>query len=156
MRRTSLIFSILMFFLSSVTHATEAPIMLIGFQGEKTPFSSLKGQWVFINYWASWCGPCVDEIAELNRFYQDQKGHVALYAVNFEAVSPAKQVRLMNKFRIKYPGLAKDPGPELGLEYPRGVPVTFVFDPSGKLVDTLYGGQTKASLASVIRPHQRA
>lgn len=149
MRRFVLFFLILT---SGMTYASS--LVLTDIHGESTSFDSLRGKWVFINYWAGWCQPCVDEISELNRFYQEKKTRVALYAVNFDGLPVPEQIRLMDKLGIRYPALTRDPGPELGLGYIRGVPVTFVFDPKGRMVDTLYGGQTLASLNQVIKDHQ--
>lgn len=125
--------------------------MLEDMKGHKIAFSELKGKWVFINYWASWCRPCLAEIPELNRFYEENKqDHVAVFAVNYDAVSLAKQEQLIKAFHINYPSLKKDPASELTLGDIRGVPVTFVFDPQGQLYDALYGQQTSASLHQII------
>ena len=103
-----------------------------------------------INYWASWCQPCVDEIRELNKFYQAHKETVALYAVNFDALPVQDQLQLIKMLDIRYPSLMENPADQLGLEQVRGVPATFVFDPQGNLHDTLYGGQTRISLSQAI------
>jgi thiol-disulfide isomerase/thioredoxin len=139
-----------------IVSASASPVVLTDIHGVKTPFSALRGQWVFINYWASWCQPCLEEISELNQFYQQKNQHIAMYAVNFDALPISQQLGLINKYHIRYPSLAKDPGPELGLGDIRGVPVTFVFDPQGNLADTLWGGQTQASLTKVLTTHQRS
>ncbi|MGQ3890826.1 TlpA disulfide reductase family protein [Legionella sp. CNM-4043-24] len=146
MRRFIFLLLILTFGLS---HASSA--ILTRLDGQNTSFASLRGQWVFINYWASWCQPCLDEIGQLNQFYQQQKGKAALYAVNFDGLPIAEQKSLMSKVGIQYPALSRDPGPDLGLGYIRGVPVTFVFNPKGELADTLYGGQTLASLNQAMK-----
>ncbi|MFA5960803.1 MAG: TlpA disulfide reductase family protein [Tatlockia sp.] len=122
------------------------PVILKDLTGNAIPFDSLKGKWVFINYWASWCQPCLDEIAELNRFYQKRKDKVALFAVNYDALPLARQLALIEKYHIRYPSLQADPGKALQLGDIRGVPATFVFNPQGILTDTLYGGQTLQSL----------
>nr|WP_226905543.1 TlpA disulfide reductase family protein [Legionella antarctica] len=119
--------------------------------GQITPFSSLKGKWVFINYWAGWCQTCVDEIPEFNRFYQShKKKQVALFAVNFDALSLREQKNLIKRHKINYPNLLKDPSNDLHLGDITGVPVTFIFNPKGQLVKTLYGGQTAETLEQVL------
>ena len=128
-----------------------AETVLHGLHGEKTPFSSLAGKWVFINYWASWCGPCVDEIPQLNRFYEQNKDkNFAMFAVNYDALPVAQQELLIDQLNIHYPALKQDPAKPLNLGDINGVPVTFVFNPQGILVDTLYGGQTVRSLNKVL------
>ncbi len=137
---------ICLFFVSCVN----AEAILQGIDGKKIPFSSLNGQWVLINYWASWCQPCLDEIPELNRFYKQTKANnVALFAVNYDALPVNKQKALINAFDIRYPTL-KDPATPLQLGDIKGVPVTFVFNPQGQLTNTLYGAQTVQSLNKAI------
>ena len=134
------------FFLMSA----HADAILTNTAGQKIPFSSFKGKWVLINYWASWCQPCVDEITELNAFYKQHKDKVVLYAVNFDGVSLEEQLYLIQRHGIQYPSLAKNPSKQLGLGGIRGVPATFVFNPEGGLQDTLYGGQTQRSLKKAL------
>lgn len=120
-------------------------------QGNEIALSSLKGKWVYINYWASWCPTCLDEIPEFNRFYKaNKKQEFALYAVNFDGLSEAKQNALSRRFKISYPSLLRDPSDALHLGDIRGIPVTFVINPQGELVKTLYGGQTAKSLQEVM------
>jgi thiol-disulfide isomerase/thioredoxin len=120
-------------------------------QGQNIPFSQLKGKWVFINYWASWCPGCLEEIPEFNLFYEHhKKDPVALFAVNFEGLPVAYQKSLIRRFNIHYPSLIQDPSDELHLGDIPGIPVTFVFNPKGELVKTLYGSQTAKTLNEVI------
>lgn len=114
--------------------------------GHKIPFSALQGKWVLINYWASWCEPCLAEIPELNRFYEENKHkNVVLFAVNYEGLSPATQKKLIREVGIRYPSL-NDPAEVLQLGDIRGVPVTFIFNPEGQLARALYGGQSARGL----------
>lgn len=145
MTRKSL-FAALIFFLCTPIYAAE----LIDIDGNKIPFSSLRGKWVLINYWASWCQPCLNEIRELNRFYERHKKNVALFAVNYDALPLTAQRELINKLRLHYPSLSVDPAAALSLEQLRGVPATFIFNPQGQLSTTLYGGQTLRTLTAAI------
>ncbi len=124
------------------SYALSSKVTLQAIDGQNIPFDSLKGKWVLINYWASWCQPCLDEVSELNRFYKDKKDKVALFAVNYDLLPLPNQLALIRKYNINYPSLSQDPGPALELGDIRGVPATFVFNPEGKLSTVLYGGQT--------------
>lgn len=128
-----------------------AGTMLHDMTGQKISFFDLQGKWVLINYWASWCQPCIDEIPELNNFYEKNKeNNVALFAVNYDALPLRMQQQLIKQFDIHYPSLKRDPANALQLGDIRGVPVTFVFNPQGQLSNTLYGGQTVESLKEVL------
>jgi thiol-disulfide isomerase/thioredoxin len=130
---------------------SQAETSLTPISGENITFSSLKGKWVLINYWADWCHTCVQEIPELNQFFRDNKNkNVALFGFNFDELPISTQQQLVKKHRILFPNLAKNPAKELALGDIPGVPVTFVFNPAGKLVNTLYGGQSAADLELAI------
>lgn len=136
------------FFLTSFVNAE---IILQDLQGKNIAFSSLSGKWVFINYWASWCQLCIDEIPELNNFYAQHKtANVALFAVNYDMLPIDEQQKLIKTFNIRYPALNKDSAEGLNLGDIQGVPATFIFNPQGKLVNTLYGRQTATSLEKFI------
>ncbi|KTC91503.1 TlpA family protein disulfide reductase [Fluoribacter dumoffii] len=135
------------FVLMSLAPLSQADVLLKDTLGNTIPFSSLKGKWVLINYWAGWCKTCIDEIPELNRFYEKhEKDPVVLFAVNYDGLPLHKQKKLIQKFNIRYPSLATDPAFALGLGDIIGVPVTFVINPQGELANTLYGGQDLKTL----------
>ena len=120
--------------------------------GTELPISHFKGQWVVINYWASWCAPCQHEIPELNKFYLEHKKiNTVLFAVNYDGVTLNEQRSLASQFKLLYPSLGQDPSAYLGFGDIRGIPATFVINPEGKLVKTLYGEQTAKSLAKVVQ-----
>src|SRR3989338_7882721 len=112
--------------------------------GKSFAMSSLQGKWVFINFWASWCQPCRDEIPELNEFYQahSKQGKVALFGVNFDSLPIGRQQLLIKELDIRYPALQNNTAHNLRLGHIGGVPVTFVYNPQGELAQTLYGPQT--------------
>ena len=109
------------------------------------------GRWLVINYWAAWCSHCRDEIAEFNVFYQSHHSQVLVYAVNFDHL-PLNKLRMeASRMGIEYPMLVEDPAETLHLEAITSLPVTFVFDQSGKLRHVLHGPQTVNSLNAAIK-----
>lgn len=149
MRRINFIFSLFVFLLTA-SSGYSSNVILKDIHGQKIPFDSLKGKWVLINYWASWCQPCIEEIAELNRFYKNSNDRVALFAVNYDSVPLSHQISLIRKYKISYPSLQHNPARELKLGDIRGVPATFVFNPEGKFQGALWGSQTLKSLNKAI------
>jgi len=119
--------------------------------GENLAFSSLKGKWVYINYWANWCQPCLEEISAFNQFYEENKTkNIAVFGVNYDGVSIQEQMALIKQANLHYPSLTTDPAAALALGDIRAVPVTFIFNPEGKLHDVRYGKQTMKSLSDVL------
>ncbi|MCR8923944.1 TlpA family protein disulfide reductase [Dasania sp. GY-MA-18] len=116
-----------------------------------TDFSAYQGQWLFINYWASWCKPCIEEIPELNHFAQQQAGKAQVFAVNFDGLQGAALQQQAQKFAINYHVLEQDPAPSLNHAIPIALPTTYVYNPQGKLHKTLLGPQTIASLQAAMQ-----
>jgi thiol-disulfide isomerase/thioredoxin len=134
-------------------HATvHAEILLHDINGQTVPWSSLRGKWVFIHYWASWCHPCLEEIAALNHFYHANKKNIALFAVNYDALPKKALASQLREADIQFPSLTNESEHALQLGEISVVPVTFIFNPEGKLTNTLYGGQTSSSLNAIIHP----
>jgi thiol-disulfide isomerase/thioredoxin len=134
------------------TTLSRADVVLQDTHGKNTTFSALKGKWVLINYWAGWCTTCVEEIPEFNQFYQQhKKDSVVLFGVNFDSLPPFEQKNLITRLNIHYPNLLADPANDLRLGDITGVPVTFIFNPNGELVKTLFGGQTAKTLEEAIK-----
>lgn len=112
--------------------------------GQSLEWSELRGQWVFINYWAVWCKPCIEEIPELNEAAAEGFGTVL--GVNFDRPALALLQQQVNKLAIKFPVMQSDPAAELGFSRPQVLPTTVVFDPQGRYRGELLGPQTVASL----------
>lgn len=142
-------FAIFLGFLSPIYSAE--PVVLTELNGQQILFSSLKGKWIFINYWASWCDACLDEIPALNRFYQRKKSDIVLFGVNYDNLPANEQIELIKQYDIRYPSLQQDPASLLQLGDIRAIPTTFVFNPKGELANVLYGGQTFSSLSRVLQ-----
>lgn len=108
-----------------------------------------RGEWVLINYWAEWCAPCIKEIPELNAIGQ-RYNDVAVLGVNFDGAAGEELRQQIDKLGVAFPTLDSDPAEAMGLSRPQVLPTTLVVDPEGKLVGTLVGPQTIASLAAAM------
>jgi cytochrome c biogenesis protein CcmG, thiol:disulfide interchange protein DsbE len=109
--------------------------------------SSLRGRWVFVNFFASWCPPCQQEEPDLVAFaYQHRKaGDAALVSVVYsDTVSNARA--FLAQAGATWPAVV-DPGGQIALDYGvRDPPETFLISPGGVVLVHLDGAVTDAGL----------
>jgi thiol-disulfide isomerase/thioredoxin len=117
-------------------------------RGDKLQLDELRGQWVLINYWATWCKPCIQEIPELNALAQQYPG-VTVLGVNFDGSRGQELAQQVGELGIEFAILEQDPAATLGIKRPSVLPTTLVLGPDGELRGTLVGPQTLESLALV-------
>jgi len=112
-------------------------------------YSDIQGKWQVINYWATWCAPCIREIPELISL-NESNDNVVVFGVNFDAPEGEEVARQIEKMGITFPIYQGDPGAHLGIEMPEVLPTTVLIDPEGKIAEVLVGPQTEASLLSAM------
>ncbi|WP_130470632.1 TlpA family protein disulfide reductase [Candidatus Magnetaquicoccus inordinatus] len=120
--------------------------------GKKLRLADLRGQVVVVNFWATWCPPCLEEIPELNQFHEQNAGKGAMVVgVTYMDPSTPEQLRsFLAKEEVRYPVIYGDSvklnqlAKELGGVF--GLPVSKLLDRQGKVVATKMGGVTAAAL----------
>ncbi len=100
---------------------------------------------LFVNYWATWCGPCREEIPELNKFALEHKDAVTVVAINFDGSSGDQLQQEIEEMGITFASTDLQAGEELQLTKPQVLPTTYVLQ-NGKLINTLHGPQTLQDL----------
>ncbi|MBC6906481.1 TlpA family protein disulfide reductase [Saccharophagus sp. K07] len=107
---------------------------LTALDGSKVKLSDLKGQVVMLNFWASWCGPCRQEMPLLNDIYASyKKAGFVLLGINVdEIVDDAKD--FMNKTPVNFPVLLDSDGKVAGLYKNQAMPSSYFIDRKGNLV----------------------
>ena len=124
------------------------------FDGTKGSIADLEGKWVVINYWADWCPPCIKELPELSKFYQENKNEVVVWAFNFDQLEGEELEEQIARFKVNVPVLMTNPGEVFGWDSPEGLPATYILDPKGVLRESLVGPQTQESLEKLIKKLQ--
>ncbi|MBT7334546.1 MAG: TlpA family protein disulfide reductase [Gammaproteobacteria bacterium] len=121
--------------------------------GTAVPLSQWEGRWLVINYWAEWCGPCRDEIPELNELHAERAatGMVVL-GVNYDGLVQPKLGEVIGRMDIKFPTLLKDPEPTYGYGRPEQLPVTVLINPAREVHRVLIGPQTASALLAAAAP----
>ena len=125
--------------------------------GKAVQLKKLRGKWVVVNYWASWCGGCIQEIPELNHFYKDhQNDDVVFLGVNFDQLPPEVLRDAIARTAITFPVLIGDPNPVWRLGEVDVLPTTFIINPKGRVVKQIVGPNTEASLQNELQALQAA
>jgi len=98
--------------------------------GRQVSLSDLRGKPVMINFWATWCGPCVVEMPNIQEYYERYSGQFEVLAVNADE-SREEVESFGKKMNLTFP-LLLDPGNQVNSLYRlRGYPTTFLVDAEG-------------------------
>ena len=128
-------------------------------EGKPMTLSDHHGKWVVINFWASWCSPCVKELPDFDSLAQE-KPEVQFIGVNFEETAAEDTRSFLASLKVsafphvKYDGdgipldfFIDREGKQLSL---KGLPSTFFVDPKGEMRKLHLGPIEKAELAQTI------
>ena len=108
-----------------------------------------RNEWLVVNYWASWCKPCIKEIPELNKLHQSRKD-ITVVGVNYDGMSGEELAIESSKLGINFPNLSSDPSSALETSRPIVLPTTMLVDKNLKLREKLIGPQTLESISVAI------
>jgi len=131
--------------------AEPAEFTLSDVQGVEHKLSDYRGKWVVVNYWATWCPPCLTEIPELVDFHEARKDKDAVVlGVNFEDISLSALKQFSEEYFMNFPVLRSKPGPSSALGPIPGLPTTYLVSPEGEVVARQVGPVTAELIADFI------
>jgi thiol-disulfide isomerase/thioredoxin len=155
-KKTKLVFFLLIICFNIAVHATDINppfgirhyeigqaqnFELSDIDGEKFQLDSTRGTWVFLHFWASWCGPCRDEMPTLqllaNTFSDDTLKIVMINTAEDEDTI----FTFLSAINVEINSLMDMDGQVTEVWKPRGLPTTFLIDPTGKVRYQAIGGR---------------
>jgi DsbE subfamily thiol:disulfide oxidoreductase len=126
--------------LQEVKERMPAPdFTLLNPDGKKVSLKDFRGKVVFLNFWATWCGPCREEMPAMQRLYQEFRGRgFEIIGVNVKDRRP-DALAFVKQLQVTYPILF-DPQGEAGVLYGAfGMPLTYLIDRNGIVIARLLG-----------------
>lgn len=120
------------------------------FDGQDFDLAAHRGKWVVVNFWATWCNPCLKEIPDLDAMDKARED-VTVIGLAYEEIERADMEAFLKDHPMSYPiALIDVYEPPADFDTPRGLPMTYLIAPDGKVVARHLGPVTSQQLSSEI------
>ncbi|MFC3552061.1 TlpA family protein disulfide reductase [Lysobacter cavernae] len=118
--------------------------------GGQYDLAAHRGKWVVVNFWATWCKPCLKEMPELSAL-DAMRDHVEVLGLAYEEIDTAAMQAFLKKHPVVYPIAIVDTyDPPKAFDTPRGLPMTYLIGPDGSIVDRFLGPVTAHDIEAAI------
>lgn len=118
--------------------------------GKTHTLSGYKGKWVLVNYWATWCPPCLEEIPDLIALHGDKKNNLVVIGVAMDYRNAKQVIDFADGLLVDYPIVLGTPRIVRQIGPVQGLPTTYLYNPEGKMVAQQVGLITRAAVENYI------
>jgi len=130
--------------------AKKPELKLATLDGQTFDLSAQNGKWVIVNFWATWCSPCIKEMPDISKLVESRPDVTAIgLAFGDEEVVDVQS--FLKKHPVKYP-IANVPidSPPKDFDRPKGLPTTYLIAPDGSVAKKFTGPVTAGDLEKAI------
>jgi Thiol-disulfide isomerase and thioredoxins len=118
--------------------------------GKTHTLSGYKGKWVLVNYWATWCPPCLEEIPDLIALHGDKKNNLVVIGVAMDYRNARQVTDFADSMLVDYPIVLGNDDVVRQIGPVRGLPTTYLYNPDGKMVAQQVGAITREMVEAYI------
>jgi thiol-disulfide isomerase/thioredoxin len=119
--------------------------------GKPYDLATQRGKWVIVNYWATWCVPCIKEMPDISKFVSTHQDKVSAIGLAYDDSDKADIQAFLAKHPVSYPvAQVTMDKPLKDFDEPRGLPTTWLIGPDGKVAKRFVGTVNEVSLGQAI------
>ncbi len=122
---------------------------LIDAQGKSHSLAGYRGKWVIVNFWATWCPPCLEEIPDLVAIKESRKD-LEVIGIAMEFQDARQVMQFAEGMFVNYPIVLGDRKISESIGQVDGLPTTFIYDPQGRLAQRHVGKITRKQIEKLI------
>lgn len=120
-------------------------------QGQPQRLADHRGKWVLVNFWATWCPPCLEEVPDLVALHEAHR-QTDLVVIGVALDSTEKSVReFVAKRKVSYPVVLGNYDLAEQVGEVEVLPTSYLYNPQGELVSYQAGGLSRESVESYIK-----
>ncbi len=142
-------FVLLVLMAACVSAGAAEDFTLTDASGKSHRLADYRGKWVIVNFWATWCPPCLEEIPDLVSIKETRRD-VQIFGIAMEFQDAKQVLQFADGMFVNYPIVLGDEKVAARIGKVAGLPTTFIYNPLGKLATRHVGKLTRSQIEQLI------